>query len=282
MNKSKKMTQSEAGKLGGLASIESSKRLAKERRVVYYIHPKRCDFCESILEFERKGNTYCSHSCKAYHINNSKPSPDRTCTFCSEPTKNKKYCSTKCGGDHKKQITRERIESTGIAGASDHNGRVRAKEYLIEKNGHKCEMCEHTEWLGAPIALVSDHIDGDHTNNRIDNFRLLCHNCDATLPTYKNRNSGNGRSGRLKRNVKVTLCECGTSIDHSAVKCSPCYRIELKSKSNKPSAKTLIELLSKHTWVEVARQFEVSDNTIRKWVASYGLPKDRKLLKEML
>lgn len=44
-----------------------------------------------------------------------------------------------------------------------------------------------------------DHIDGDSTNNRRDNLRLVCPNCDSQLPTYKNRNHGKGRHARRVR-----------------------------------------------------------------------------------
>jgi hypothetical protein len=43
-----------------------------------------------------------------------------------------------------------------------------------------------------------DHVDGDPTNDRLDNLRLVCANCDALLPTYKNKNRGNGREWRRR------------------------------------------------------------------------------------
>lgn len=44
-----------------------------------------------------------------------------------------------------------------------------------------------------------DHTDGNPTNNRRENLRLVCPNCDSQLPTYKSRNRGNGRSFRRQR-----------------------------------------------------------------------------------
>jgi 5-methylcytosine-specific restriction endonuclease McrA len=73
------------------------------------------------------------------------------------------------------------------------------KRYLIERDGHKCAICGLSEWNGEKAPLVVDHIDGDHDNMNINNFRLLCPNCDAQTPHYKGKNRGRGRQYRRER-----------------------------------------------------------------------------------
>ncbi len=84
--------------------------------------------------------------------------------------------------------------------------RKHMKRFLINKNGHKCEICGLTNWNGKPIPLVCDHINGDTTDSRIENFRVVCCNCDAQLPTYKSKNKKDGdiynREYYHKRKVK--------------------------------------------------------------------------------
>lgn len=52
-----------------------------------------------------------------------------------------------------------------------------------------CETCGNTHWLGQPIPLHLEHMNGDHSDNRLENLMILCPNCHALTPTYCRRKS---------------------------------------------------------------------------------------------
>jgi hypothetical protein len=52
----------------------------------------------------------------------------------------------------------------------------------------RCEKCKLTEWMGEPIPLELEHINGDNTDHRIENLKILCPNCHAQTPTHRGKN----------------------------------------------------------------------------------------------
>lgn len=53
----------------------------------------------------------------------------------------------------------------------------------------ECEMCgQGEEWNGKKMSLILDHINGVHNDNRLENLRIVCPNCNATLDTHCGKN----------------------------------------------------------------------------------------------
>jgi len=127
--------------------------------------------------------------------------PIATCLCCSKefrwmPSQSLgKYCGNEC------QITHRLNEAI----ASGVYTKSNAKSYFKRNNEYKCSCCGISAWNGKELRLQIDHIDGDNTNDVIENYRYLCPNCHTQTETWgvknvseegRKRLSDGGRKGR--------------------------------------------------------------------------------------
>lgn len=65
-----------------------------------------------------------------------------------------------------------------------------AKElvYRLGLKKNKCEKCGLSEWQGEPLVCELHHINGDSTDNRIENLIILCPNCHSQTENFRSRN----------------------------------------------------------------------------------------------
>ena len=158
-----------------------------------------------------------------------------------------------------------------VEGSTYSRGTLKKRLYECGLKTRRCELCgQGEEWRGARMALILDHINGVATDNRLENLRIVCPNCAATLDTH------------CGRNVRPLECPaCGTAFwprNRRQKHCSHgCARRSQASRAaqvharrvQRPSYEQLVREIQATSYVAVARKYGVSDNAVRKWVRQY-------------
>ncbi len=149
----------------------------------------------------------------------------------------------------------------------------------------RCELCGQDEiWRGRPMSMILDHINGVRADHRLENLRMICPNCAATLDTHCGRRNRIKRARRRCRRCRETFvpayakqqyCSrtCGVRWDRSAVGSTRAGLRGVPSPSarkvERPPFEQLIEEIEATSYLAVGRKYGVSDNAVRKWVRFY-------------
>ena len=165
------------------------------------------------------------------------------------------------------------LEALLVEGSVVKSATLKERLYAAGLKERRCEICgQSEEWCGRRMSLVLDHVNGKHDDNRLENLRIVCPNCNATLDTHCGRNARNamracarcGRSFRPKRpEQRHCSLDCGQRHDRRGRPNPGARKVE------RPSSEQLVDDLVEMSWEAVGRKYGVSGNAVRKWARSW-------------
>ncbi len=124
------------------------------------------------------------------------------------------------------------------------------------------------------MSLVLDHINGVANAHRLENLRIVCPNCAATLDTHCGRNLPRERicPGCNRRFVPRNSQHRYYSQQCWGAVAARRYRGLAHPETRKverPSHEELMADVESMSFVAVGRKYGVSDNAVRKWLRWY-------------
>ena len=117
---------------------------------------------------------------------------------------------------------------------------------------------------GRPIPLQLHHINGNPTDNRIENLQVLCPNCHAQTDNYSGKNSYK-------------------DLDVTSSKIIEEYNEPKTFEETHPSRENLLsDFKELGSFTKIGKKYNVTEAAIRKWFSYYKLPRYAKDVKNML
>ena len=215
----------------------------------------------------------------------------------------------------------KRFDNTGIPkkklseqltnNSTRNSSMIRRRLILEGVKENKCELCGIDNWRGEEIICELHHINGDRSDNRLENLIMLCPNCHSQTSNFRGKNSktdlqcleiskqtvesdmlflkekekkreediyqnklkwGEIRKTPIKQKI-VKHCEvCGKEIVGRGSKyCSNECYNKIQA-MNIPTKEELLKESYNHKSLEsLSKKYKVSGNACKKWLLKYEI-----------
>jgi hypothetical protein len=185
-------------------------------------------------------------------------------------------------GVRRAALSREPIPLAHVLVQGSTYQRMLLKERLFaeELKERRCELCGQDEiWHGRRMSLILDHANGVHDDTRLENLRIVCASCNATLDTHC------GRNNRLPQAEQARLF-CGALFFPRTPRHRYCSRAcgqrapgvrrprQATRRVAGPPYEQLVGEIAVLGYSGVGRKHGVSDSAVRKWRRAYEAERD--------
>lgn len=139
-----------------------------------------------------------------------------------------------------------------------------------------CSICNQSAiWNNKKLTFILDHINGKNRDDRLENLRWVCPNCNSQLPTTGARNP---------HRVEHLCPDCGKPLTNGAIRCMECSIKWRKNPenpycTNRPNRDILKQRIRTETFEGIGREYGVSGNAVKKWCKWEHLPSTKKEIK---
>lgn len=175
----------------------------------------------------------------------------------------------------------------------------RKKQRLVNSLGGKCCICGYNKCLSALefhhtnptekdfTISANAHMAFEKTLEEVKKCILVCANCHReihaglieNLPeTSYDEELAKIEIEKLKqiKEKKIFYCkDCGKEISYGAIRCAECA-VKAQRRTERPSREELKVLIRTKPFTQIAKDYDVTDNAIRKWCDSMNLPRIKK------
>ena len=166
---------------------------------------KYCIYCGKEITEGDYRKKFCNSSCAASYNDKmyvKKIKKVRYCLNCGKEIERGNFCNNTCYAKHNEKQYIERWKKGEETGLSGKYGIISSvKKYIFESRDNKCECCGKSyinPFTGLSVLQIH-HIDGDCTNNKDENLKLLCPTCHAMTENFGSRNKNATRKDNRKR-----------------------------------------------------------------------------------
>lgn len=139
-----------------------------------------------------------------------------------------------------------------------------------------CSICgQEPIWQGKSLTLILDHINGKNHDDRLENLRWVCPNCNQQLDTTGSKN--------CKTLEKKFYCiDCGKEISKKSTRCIECAsKQKIITTEELPITREELKKLIRNTpFTKIGEKLNMSDNGIRKWCDKFNLPRTKTEIKK--
>lgn len=197
-------------------------------------------------------------------------------------------------------VAKKDISEYLVKGSSISSFKLKTRLLKEGYKSYQCEVCGGTKWQGKPIPLELHHINGDKTDNRLENLQILCPNCHAFTDTYGGKNQKMNIKKKDNKNKKKVLTEDEKKeIVLLSFKYDSLGKLAKKTKHTERTVKKVLKekniIINKNmkikkecdekiplileslkktkTFTGTAKEFGVTDNAIKKLLIRRGYPK---------